>query len=193
MGKYTTLAVNNDEFELIVNTIRTGFKDLDGVNRRPNNKVATALIIETNLGIRISDIVKLTLKDIVKDGTHYRLDIIEKKTKKVRQHTVPTVFYQYLKDYCENNHISSTARIIPVTTRDVQKLTKQAVDFLGLDRVSTHSFRKMAGNEIYESTNHDIVAVQEFYKHSNTSTTQVYLKRSSAQLERVLEQRVKLI
>ena len=35
---------------------------------RPNERVATALVLEANLGLRISDIIHLRLADIVKDG-----------------------------------------------------------------------------------------------------------------------------
>jgi len=48
----------------------------------PNERVATALVLEGNLGIRISDILALRPCDIVRDGDRYRLEIVEKKTGK---------------------------------------------------------------------------------------------------------------
>lgn len=193
MGAYTTLSVDQEQFELIINTIRSGYTDATGVNHRPNNCIAAALVTETNLGIRISDVVKLTLNDIVKDGSHYRLDIIEKKTKKSRTYTVNKTFYNYLNDYCIQNNIGPDARIFPLTERAVQKQVKAAVDTLNFDRVSTHSFRKFAGNDLYESSNHDIELVREFYQHASTNTTQAYLKRGKGQLEKALENHVRLI
>lgn len=61
---------------------------------RPNERVATALVLEANLGLRISDIIHLRLADIVKDGERYRLSIVEQKTKKARTFTVPLALYQ---------------------------------------------------------------------------------------------------
>lgn len=56
---------------------------------RPHHEIATALMLEANLGLRISDILKLRLSDIVKDGERYRLAITEQKTGKARVFTVP--------------------------------------------------------------------------------------------------------
>ena len=56
---------------------------------RPNERAATALVLEGNLGLRISDILKLRPCDIVKDGDRYRLEITEQKTGKRRVFTVP--------------------------------------------------------------------------------------------------------
>lgn len=47
---------------------------------RPNERIATALVVEGNLGLRISDILRLRLCDIVRDGVRYRLAIVEQKT-----------------------------------------------------------------------------------------------------------------
>ena len=38
-----------------------------GCGFRPNERVATALVLEGNLGLRISDIIRLRLCDIVND------------------------------------------------------------------------------------------------------------------------------
>ena len=66
-----------EEYAEIITTMKTGFSGC-----RPNERIATALVLEGNLGIRISDIVKLSLNDIVRDGDRYRLEIIEQKTGK---------------------------------------------------------------------------------------------------------------
>lgn len=41
MGAYTTKSLTKEQYKEIINTIRKGF-----LNTRPNNKVATALILE---------------------------------------------------------------------------------------------------------------------------------------------------
>ena len=77
MGYYKTKTLTKEQYMAIIETIRKGSS-----LTRPNNEVATSLVLEANLGIRISDILKLTLNSIVKDGNRYRLDIIEQKTSK---------------------------------------------------------------------------------------------------------------
>ena len=79
---------------------------------RPNERIATALVLEGNLGLRISDILSLRLSDIVRDGDRYRLEITEQKTKKKRVFTVPLVIQQYIENYCLRNGIEKTAIIL---------------------------------------------------------------------------------
>ena len=74
-----TMALTKEQYTTIIDTMRNGFLDY-----KPNNRIATALILEANLGIRVSDITELTLNKIVKDGDRYRLDLTEQKTNKKR-------------------------------------------------------------------------------------------------------------
>lgn len=75
-----TVALTEEQYKLIITTIRQGFICSDGHIVKPNNRVATALSLEANLGLRISDILHLRLSDIIRDGDRYRLNIIEQKT-----------------------------------------------------------------------------------------------------------------
>ena len=98
---------------------------------RPNERAATALVLEGNLGIRVSDIVKLRLCDIVRDGDRYRLEITEQKTGKKRIFTVPLVIRQYTENYCLRNDIKPNERIFPITERAIQKQLAIVCDYLG--------------------------------------------------------------
>lgn len=79
-----TVALTEEQFEEIITAMKKG-----GPHFRANERIATALVMEANLGIRISDILQLRLQDTKKDGNRYRLDITEKKTGKSRTFTVP--------------------------------------------------------------------------------------------------------
>ena len=57
-----TVALNEQQYEQIIKTILSGFVCADGHLVKGNQRIATALVLEANLGIRISDIVKLSLK-----------------------------------------------------------------------------------------------------------------------------------
>ena len=80
-----TVALTEEQYREIISTIRNGFVCSDGHIVKPNNRIATALSLEANLGLRISDILQLRLSAIVRDGGRYRLDIVEQKTKKKKQ------------------------------------------------------------------------------------------------------------
>ena len=132
-----TKALTTNQYEEIITTMREGT-----VACRPNDRVATALVLEGNLGLRISDILRLRLCDIVRDGDRYRLEITEKKTGKQRSFTVPLVVYQFIENYCLRKGIKRTDRIFPLTTRAVQKQLALVCDALGYSGIGTHSFRK---------------------------------------------------
>ena len=75
-----TKALTTEQYTEIILALKEGFSGC-----RPNERIATALVLEGNLGLRISDILRLRLSDIVRDGDRYRLSIIEQKTGKYRE------------------------------------------------------------------------------------------------------------
>ena len=111
-----TKALTTAQYKEIIQTMREGFSGC-----RPNERIATALVLEGNLGLRISDILRLRLCDIVRDGDRFRLEITEQKTGKRRIFTVPLVIQQYIENYCLRNGIRRTDLIFPITERAVQK------------------------------------------------------------------------
>lgn len=58
-----TVALTKEQYQTIIQTMKQGFTGC-----RPNERIATVLTLEANLGLRISDIIHLRLADIVKDG-----------------------------------------------------------------------------------------------------------------------------
>ena len=79
-----TVALTEEQYRKIITTMKEGSSCF-----RANRRIAMALSIEANFGLRICDILQLRLCDIVKDGERYRLDIVEQKTGKKREFTVP--------------------------------------------------------------------------------------------------------
>lgn len=188
MANYKTVALTTEQYADIITTMRTGF-----CGCRPNNRVATCLVLEANLGMRISDIVNLKLRDIKQDGARYRLDVEEIKTGKKREFTVPTEIYQYVKIYCLENGIKDNEIIFPITERAVQKQLKIVCDYLGYSDISTHSFRKYFATEIYKNNNYDIALVQKLLQHSSATVTQKYIGISTAEVENALQKHIKIM
>ena len=73
-----TRAIDKEAYKLIISTMKSGFKDA-GENYKPNVRIATVLVIEYNLGLRVGEILNLTMESFVKDTIRYRLDIHEQK------------------------------------------------------------------------------------------------------------------
>lgn len=183
-----TVALTKEQYTEIIDTMRNGF-----LEHRPNNKIATALVLEANLGLRISDIIKLKLNDIVKDGDRWRLDITEQKTTKPRTFTVPNELYNYIKQYCIDNSIKSNEKIFELTERQIQKHLKLVCDYLGYENISTHSFRKFFATNIYINNDYNIILVQQLLQHSNPAITQRYIGINSKQLETALQNNLNLM
>ena len=187
MNKKTT-ALTTEQYKNIIMTTKEG-----GCGFRPNERIATALVLEGNLGLRISDIVRLRLCDIVNDGGRYRLSIKEQKTGKQRVFTVPLVIYQYMENFCLRKGIASDALMFPVTTRAIQKQLALVCDYLGYEGISTHSFRKWYATEIYRNNGYDIALVQRLLQHSSATVTQRYIGIEPQRIEKAIEGHAELI
>ena len=155
--------------------------------------VATALVLEGNLGLRISDILRLRLSDIVSDGGRYHLSITEQKTGKKRIFTVPLVIYQYIENYCLRNGIGRNELLFPLTARAVQKQLALVCGFLGYEGISTHSFRKWYATEIYRNNGFDIALVQRLLQHSSATVTQRYIGIEPQRIEKAIEGHAELL
>lgn len=171
-------ALTTDQYTTIIRTLRTGNGTF-----RANPRIAAALTAEANLGMRIGDILRLKLNDIIKDGNRYRLNIVEEKTGKRRSFTVPEAVYNFFCGYCEEQGIESNECMFPITVRAVQKHLKSVCEFLGYEDVSTHSFRKWYATDIYEQNGHDIVLVQQLLQHSSPTVTRRYIGISDEKIE----------
>ena len=183
-----TKALTTEQYKEIIQAMREGF-----CGCRPNDRIATALVLEGNLGIRISDIIKLRLCDIVKDGDRYRLEITEQKTQKKRVFTVPLVIQQYIENYCLRNGIKANELIFPITERAVQKQLAIVCDYLGYEDISTHSFRKWYATEIYKNSGYDIALVQRLLQHSSASITQRYIGIEPQRIEEAIQNHAQLL
>lgn len=187
-----TVALTEEQYKNIIETIKRGFV-LDGKNYRPNERIATVLVIQANLGMRISDILNLRLDSIIKNGNRYMLDIVEKKTQKPRTFTVPAEIYNYIKGYCFDNNIKATQKIFDVGIRAIQLHLQKVCKYLGYENISTHSFRKFYATNVYIDSGYNVALVRELLQHADTSTTLKYIGISSKEVEEVINRNIRLI
>lgn len=183
-----TKTLTTEQYKNIIQTMREGFLD-----RRPNERIATALVLEGNLGLRISDIIKLRPCDIVRDGDRYRLEIVEQKTGKSRNFTVPLVIQQYIENYCLRNGIGASELMFPLTERAIQKHLQAVCDYLGYAGIGTHSFRKWYATEIYKNNGYDITLVQRLLQHSSAAVTQRYIGIEPQRIEEAIQKHAQLL
>ena len=187
MANKKTRAINKEEFQKIIATIRTGFVLPGGDRIRPNERVAVALTLQANLGLRIGDIVHLRLADIIFEGGRYHLNMVEQKTGKARNFTVPAEVYIYLQNYTIQQGLRPTQKLFPLTVRAVQLHLQKVCRYLGITGVSTHSFRKFFAVSIYMENDYNVELVRQLLQHSSVAVTQHYLSVEPKIVEQALQ------
>jgi integrase len=192
MPNKKTTALTQSEYQLIINTIKEGFKGEDGRIFRANKRLATILTLEANLGLRIGDLLNLRLTDIVKDGERFRLDITEQKTGKKRTFTVPREILDYITNYAKEEGIPLSEPLFTLSERAVQKQLKIVADYLNIPGLGTHSFRKYFATSIYLENGYNIELVRTLLQHSSTAITQKYIGIRQKEVEDALQKHIKL-
>lgn len=174
-----------DEYMTIITLCQKGFtyKDEYGVEHifRPNKQLAITFILQANLGLRISDVLKLKPSTFKND----KLEVIEKKTGKLQYRTINRNLKELIYEYALENNIKSNDYLIQVKVRAIQKQLAIISNHLNLTNISSHSFRKLFGVTVYNKTNGNIELLKELFNHSNISTTQRYIKVSQKQIDEI--------
>ena len=186
-----TRAIDEESYKLIIATMKSGFIDA-GVNYKPNVRIATVLVIEYNLGLRVGDILNLTMESFVKDTSRYRLDIHEQKTGKYRNFTVPAEVYSFIRDYAYENGINPKAKLFSLTERAVLKHLEAVCRYLKLSGVGSHSFRKAFATNVYVNSHYNIELARILLQHSSVIVTQRYIGIGSKELEDALQKNINL-
>ena len=172
-----TRPITIDEYKTIMELLSTGFTyEEEGKNKnfRPNSKMALALRLQANLGLRISDVLRLTVNNFRGN----KLEINEKKTGKLQYRDIDPNITNLVKDYAIENGLKGNDAILTITEKAIQKQLRIICNYLNLNNVSTHSFRKMYATRQYELNNNNIELIKELLNHSSIATTQRYIKLS---------------
>jgi integrase len=147
-------------------------------------------IIGINTGLRVSDIVKLKVKDVTKE----RNIIIEQKTGKRRIITIKGQFRKevdnYIKGMDPDEYLfpsrrkdGKTPHITP--TQAYRQLVK-AGNMIDRQDIGTHTMRKTFGYHHYKR-NKDIAQLMEIFNHSSPSITKKYIGITQEEIDESLE------
>ena len=192
MANKRTRALSEEEFFLLLDTINNGFITKDGKRVHKNPQVRMIATLQGNLGLRISDCINLKLSDIVKEAGRQRLNILEKKTGKKREFTIPEDVYNYILRYMLEMGIKPNQRLFSIGIRAVQKHLKITADYLGLEGIGTHSLRKFFCTQIYNNNQYNIELCRVLMQYSSNLVTQRYIGLQPQLVEQALQNHVKL-
>jgi integrase len=129
-----------------------------------------------NTGMRVSDILKLRVKDV--EG--WNVFVREGKTKKLREVRMPPELKRAVREYCKGkpkNEFLFKSRIgknKPITRGMAYVILQQIADEFGLERIGTHSFRKTYGYHHYKQFK-DLAVLQQMLNHSDPKDTLRYI------------------
>ena len=105
MAGKTTTACTHEQYETIIKTLYEGIGDCI----QPNPRIATILVIEANVGLRIGDTLSLRRSSFIKTPSGHAFNIVEHKTGKVRRFKVQEQVYNFLLEL-SLIHISEPTR-----------------------------------------------------------------------------------
>ncbi|MDC6364822.1 MULTISPECIES: tyrosine-type recombinase/integrase [Flavobacteriaceae] len=134
------------------------------------------IICGINLGLRISDLLQLTFKQLNSDA----ITIVEKKTGKTRVLQVNDNIKEVLKyfedevNYGLGGHCFVSQKGSVYSTQQVNRLIQK--HFKG--NVSSHSLRKSFGRRVWENHNESdkaLLYLSEIFNHTSPSVTRKYL------------------
>ena len=145
----------------------------------PNLKMRTAYTAIYAAGLRVSEVVALTIADI--DSTRKVIHIRQAKGRKDRYVMLSEQLLIILRDYWRRTHpphwlFPGPNQSRPVTTRSVQRAFRNAADAAGLDdNVTVHTLRHSFATHLLEQ-GVDIRVIQDLLGHRNINTTTRYAR-----------------
>ena len=152
-------------------------KDIGEYLKEKNEKYFVMYSIGIYSGLRISDILKLKVRD-VKDKRN--INIREKKTGKERIFPINPELSKILKPYCEDKKKweylfpSGNKAASPISREYAYRILHEAGKEFGLDNLGTHTLRKTFGYHFYMQTK-DIVLLMRIFNHNEQRETLRYI------------------
>lgn len=143
-----------------------------------------------NTGLRISDLIKLKVKD-VRNNTH--VIITEQKTGKQKRFLInpnlTAIMNEYIKNLPDEEYIfkSRQGGNKPITRVQAYRIINNAVRKSGVaDQVGTHTLRKTFGYHHYQLYK-DIAVLQDIFNHSAPSITLRYIGINDDMKDKTIE------
>lgn len=185
------VALSDEQYRESVDLLRNGFV-LEGVNIKPNPRIATVAVLQASLGLRLGDVLQLKLSSFIKESGRWRLDIKEQKTGKVREFTTPVEVYSFIQDYALKMGKSSDAKLFDISERQVERHLNKVFSKMGLPlrNYGSHSYRKYFATRVYLENEMNIQLVKILLNHSSVAVTQRYIGISQKTVEDALAKTV---
>ncbi|WP_422659102.1 site-specific integrase [Paenibacillus sp. EC2-1] len=153
-------------------------EDIKDFLRATNMRNYIMFSIGINTGFRISDILRLRVRDVM--GSH--ISIVEKKTGKKKRALIQPDLKRELNDYiagkAPNEYLikSREGWNRPISRSMAYKIMRSIGDEFCLSEIGCHTLRKTFGYIFYyETTDKDIGMLMNYFNHSSEKVTLRYI------------------
>jgi integrase len=157
--------------------------------RKQNVRDYLLFTLGINSGLRISDLLKLTVEDVTKD----RITIREQKTGKAKSFPLSDTCKGAVRDYLQETGRDEGILFPsrkgrghePLSRVQAYHIIHDAARQIGIkDAIGTHTLRKTFGYHAYQN-GVDITRIQKLLNHSAQSTTLAYIGITTEELDAV--------
>ena len=192
----STPIMKKEELYKIKDALTNGLIDKSGniIIKPPHEKYYLLWCLSLGLGFRISDTLKLSVKDV----TTSNAEITEQKTGKRRMVTVPAGLQHVLNDYIRKYDLKENDKLIFANRKDGAKdkaidksqayrKLREIVEAVCPDvQFSNHTTRKTWAYFLYLKEDKNIAIVQKALNHTSSLTTCDYIGLSKKELKETL-------
>lgn len=144
--------------------------------KETNERNYILFLIGIHTGLRISDILKLRVRDV----QGWNIILREKKTKKYKEVKMPGELKKAIRRYVDEKHKdeflikSRKGNNKPITRKRAYEILREAAEYFELERIGTHTLRKTYGYQHYKKFK-DIATLQKALNHSDPADTLIYI------------------
>lgn len=141
-----------------------------------NERNYILFLLGINTGLRISDILRLRVRDV----QGWDIFIREKKTGKLKEVKMPSELKKALREYTKGKQKdeflikSRKGKNKPITRGMAYVVLNQIANEFGLERIGTHSLRKTYGYHYYKQFK-DVASLMDMLNHSDPKITLRYI------------------
>jgi integrase len=141
---------------------------------------------QLNTGLRISDVVKVRVSDILTENMNFKDYFVlqEQKTDKEKKIKLNDSLKKALKTYIKQNNLGQPILYIfqsrkglnePISVTQAYRILKAAAISLHIENFGTHSLRKTWGYWTYKISRYNIGLIMNTFNHSSEKITLRYI------------------
>ena len=172
-------------------------KNMRAILKSQSTRNELLFILGINVGLRISDILKLKVKDLTKLNTKAPKDyviITEIKTRKIKKFYIGDIVKKVIENYMKENNnpefdtyifLSKKGVNRPITRQQAYRIINNAAELLGIverndkgnlihGEIGTHTLRKTFGYHSFQNGT-SLELLMDLFNHSSKTQTLRYI------------------